>query len=143
MEGLVAVLVVVGACSRRESIGCGSRNLFVVVVVVVVVVVGYRLKPFCCFVRTMDAVCNACFVVIVIGLIVDGTEFPPGEFEMDSMSCSIPYNAESAFSKNHPAIRPSDTWWTHAKYKYQLEDQIVVGDTMAVFGLLPGSHKAY
>jgi hypothetical protein len=71
MEGLIVVVLVVaggGACSRSESTGCRIRNWFVVVVVVV----GY-IKPFY-FVRTMDAVCSVCFVVIVIGtgIVVNG-----------------------------------------------------------------------
>jgi hypothetical protein len=64
MEGLIVVVLVVaggGACSRSEITSCRIRNWSVAVVVVV----GY-IKLFY-FVRTMDAVCSVCFVVIVVG----------------------------------------------------------------------------
>jgi len=67
---IVGTCVVVDGCSSACSrcITCRQRNWFAVAVVVV----GYII-PFP-FVRTMDSVCNVCFVVIVVGacIVVNG-----------------------------------------------------------------------
>ena len=74
MEGLVVVLVVGGgACSIVVDSTIRQYVINASTTTIIIIIIGCQ-PFFTYFVRTMDSVCNICFVVIVVGtcIVVNG-----------------------------------------------------------------------